>query len=467
MTHLQYFYEISKIPRPSGKEEKIADYLCEFAEKHGLEYYRDENRNVLINKQPSEGYENAPSFCIQGHTDMVCEKDIDSDHDFSKDPIDVYEENGMLKAHGTTLGADNGAAVAIMLALLSEDHKTPYLQCLFTAEEETGLCGASSFDYSKITADFMINIDGEEEDEILTSCAGGLRVKLENKYPTEEKDECVKITVGGLAGGHSGADIDKNRTNASLVMFELISRLCKKGARLCFFEGGSKDNAITPYAVATVACDAGLVNEESKKLKEELLPALCDEDKSIYINIEKTNGGSCISNEDTESVCSLVSKLKTGIIKMSSSVEGFVSTSANMGVVKIENGAVELCLSVRSEDDEERNSVWEEYARVSKTYGYSSEKGQEYPGWKFKESSRLRGLYADAYKTVTGKDIKITAIHAGLECGIISGALPSLDIIAIGPQMNYVHTTAEFMEIESFNRVFKTVSLCLERSKDI
>ena len=149
MTHLQYFYEISKIPRPSGKEEKIADYLCEFAEKHGLEYYRDENRNVLINKQPSEGYENAPSFCIQGHTDMVCEKDIDSDHDFSKDPIDVYEENGILKARGTTLGADNGAAVAIMLALLSGDYKTPYLQCLFTAEEETGLCGASSFDYSR------------------------------------------------------------------------------------------------------------------------------------------------------------------------------------------------------------------------------------------------------------------------------------------------------------------------------
>lgn len=467
MTHLQYFYEISKIPRPSGKEEKIADYLCEFAKKHGLEYYRDDNRNVLINKQASKGYENAPAFCIQGHTDMVCEKEIDSAHDFDKDPIDVYEENGMLKAHGTTLGADDGAAVAIMLALLSGDHNTPYLQCLFTAEEETGLYGASGFDYSKIKAEYMINIDGEEEDEILTSCAGGLRVKLEKKYPSFHKQECVKITVGGLAGGHSGADIDKNRTNASVVMFELLSRLSKHGARLGFFEGGSKENAITPYAVAVVDCDVDTALGEGEKLKAELFDGLCKEDEGLYINVEKTNGCKCILNSDTKSICSLVSKLKTGVIKMSDSVEGFVSTSANLGVVKVENGLVKLYLSVRSEDDSERNSVWEEYAKTAKNHGYHAEKGQEYPGWKFKEDSRLRGLYADAYRSVTGKDIKINAIHAGLECGIISGALPSLDIIAIGPQMNYVHTTSEFMEIDSFDRVFKTVCLCLERAKDI
>ena len=300
MTHLEYFYEISKIPRPSGEEGKIADYLCDFAKKHGLEYYRDDGRNVLINKPASKGYENAPCFCLQGHTDMVCEKELSSDHDFSKDPIDIYVEDGKLKAHGTTLGADDGAAISIMLALLSGDYNMPRLQCLFTAEEETGLYGAGSFDYSLIDAEYMINIDGEEENEILASCAGGLRAKLVKAYPTAPADKCFKVIVNGLAGGHSGSDIDKNRANASLLMFRLISKLSDFGIRLAFFEGGSKENAITPYATAVVSCNENVLGKAVDEFKKEVLATISEEDAGFDISVTDADPMEIHIQKDTE-----------------------------------------------------------------------------------------------------------------------------------------------------------------------
>lgn len=464
MTHLQYFYEISKIPRPSGSEEKIAQYLCDFAKKHGLEYYTDENRNVLINKPASTGYENAPAFCLQGHTDMVCEKEISSTHDFTSDPIQIYEKDGKLSANGTTLGADDGAAIGIMLALLESTEPMPRLQCLFTAEEETGLFGASSFDYSKIYADYMINIDGEEEGEILTSCAGGLRVKMQKQLEVKNANNCVKITVSGLAGGHSGSDINKNRANASVIMLQLIKRA---KAPLCFFEGGSKENAITPYAVSVVEGDAEQIRKCADELVNELKGGLCPEDMNLEITVEPTETLCSISLDETMALCNMMQEIKHGVIRMSDDMEGFVSTSANVGVVKIENGSVYICVSVRSENDDEKYAVYEEYDAVCRKYGFSCEQGQGYPGWRFRKESRLRTLYAKAYKQVTGKDIKISAIHAGLECGLISGALPSLDIIAIGPDMSFVHTTAEYIDISSFDRVFETVRLCLKTAIEI
>ncbi len=467
MTHLEYFYEISKIPRPSGEEERIADYLCEFAKKHGLEYFRDNGRNVLINKPASKGYENAPCFCLQGHTDMVCEKELTSAHDFTKDPIDIYVDGGKLKARGTTLGGDDGAAVSIMLALLAGDYKLPKLQCLFTAEEETGLFGASCFDYSLIDAEYMINIDGEEEDEILASCAGGLRAKLVKKYETSYAENCFKITVNGLAGGHSGADIHKNRANASLLIFRLVSKLAPFGVRLASFEGGSKENAITQYATAVVECDENALIKTVEEFKNEISKTLTDEDKGFDVTVCKEASTPAMSADDTQELSALAQSLKSGVIRMSSDVEGLVSTSSNLGVVRVENGTAKLYYSVRSEDDEEKQAVWAEYEQTATKLGFTAEKGQEYPGWKFRRESHLRTLYADAYKAVSGRDIKVNAIHAGLECGIISGALPNLDIIAIGPQMEYVHTTAEAMDIDSFARVFETVKLCLERAKDI
>ena len=468
MTHLEYFYEIAKIPRSSGEEEKIADYLCEFAKSHGLEYYRDNGRNVLINKPASKGYENAPVFCIQGHTDMVCEKELDVEHDFTKDPIDVYvTDDGKLKARGTTLGADDGAALSIMLALLASDYEMPRLQCLFTAEEETGLFGASSFDYSLIDAEYMINIDGEEEDEILASCAGGLRAKLNKEYKTAGTGSCYKITVNGLAGGHSGSDIHKNRANASLLIFNLILKLENYGARLASFEGGSKENAITPYAVAVVECDKEALEKTVKEFKEEIFKTLCEEDKNLSITVTDAESMPAMSAEDTKELATLATSLKSGVIRMSDDVEGLVSASSNLGVVRVDSGKASLYYSVRAEDDEEKQAIWEEYTKIAEKSGFSYERGQEYPGWKFKKESRLRTLYAEAYKEISGKDIKVNAIHAGLECGIISGALPKLDIIAIGPQMEYVHTTAEAMQIDSFNRVFETVKLCLKKAESL
>ncbi len=467
----KYFDQICKIPRGSGNEKGMVEYLRKFAAEHGLECYIDDHNNVLISKPATVGYEDLPTVALQGHTDMVCQKTADSDHDFNTDPIEWYVDGEYIKAKNTSLGADDGAAVCIMLTLLaSADVPHPTLRCLFTAEEETGLFGAHGFDYSKINdAEYMINIDGEEEYEVLCSCAGGVRLHLNKTCIYTENRPCVRIMLDGLCGGHSGADIHLNRINANIALCAFLKSLSLEfPVQLAHFEGGTVDNAISPRAFAVVS---GITAEEAealgKKFESMLLSTATDADKGLFIKTLDVGTFDVIDSTATVEFINTVCELKHGVVKMSEDVPGLVQTSANVGIIDFKEGKFDIHISTRSSVEKEKNELCDSNAAVGEKYGFIPERGQSYPGWDFKKDSKLRPLYAMAFaKTHGGKEPTVSAIHAGLECGIISGHLPELDIIAIGPEMSGVHSPAEQLQISSVGRIYDTITELLRSLKD-
>ncbi len=471
----EYFDDICKIPRGSGNELGMVEYLRKFAEGHGLEFYTDEHRNVLITKSATEGYETCPVVALQGHTDMVCQKTSDSTHDFKNDPIEWYTDGEYIKAKDTSLGADDGAAVCMMLCMLaSSDIPHPKLHCLFTAEEETGLFGAHGFDYSKIKDSvYMVNIDGEEEYEVLCSCAGGVRLHLNKEHAFESEAECIKISLDGLCGGHSGADIHRYRINANVALSRLLKKISENcDIALSEFVGGTVDNAISPRAYCIISgVDQASASETCSKV-DATLRALIDEygnteDNGFYFNVTKAGRCKVINSSNTLAFINTMLKLEHGVLAMSEDIEGLVKTSANIGVVDFKNGLCDIHISIRSSVEAEKNALCDYNASVGEKYGFTPERGQAYPGWDFKKESVLRQLYAEAFKkTHGGKTAKINAIHAGLECGIISGHLPELDIIAIGPEMSGVHSPAEKLEIASVGRIYDTIVELLRSLRD-
>ncbi len=457
-----FFDDICKIPHGSGNEDGIVAYLTEFASSNNLSCYTDKNKNVLITKSATAGYEHLPPIALQGHTDMVCQKTADSTHDFLTAPIEWYIDGEYIKAKDTSLGADDGAAVCMMLCLLeSQTIEHPKLHCLFTSEEETGLLGAETFDYSKISdAKYMINIDGEEEWEVLCSCAGGARLNLTKSYETCPSDTCVKISLDGLCGGHSGADIHKNRINANIALAELLDRVFSVSPfDLCEFVGGTVDNAISSCAYCVISgVTASQISDICDTYKAQLLDSASDEDKGFALIVEDTESRLCADRVFTREFISCILGIKCGVVKMSEDVDGLVQTSANIGVVELKNGSVDIHISIRSSVEDEKHDLCDFNAQIGKKYGFSAVSGHEYPGWNFKKDSALRPLYSQAFsKTHGGKMPMINAIHAGLECGIISGHLPDLDIIAIGPEMSGVHSPAEKLDISSVGRIYDTI----------
>ncbi len=453
----------------------MVKYLCDFAEKHNLTYYTDEHKNVLISRSATPGYEALPVVALQGHTDMVCQKTTDSDHDFSKDPIEWYTDGDYIKAKNTSLGADDGAAVCIMLTLLSSsDLPLPALHCLFTAEEETGLFGAHGFDYSRIEdSEYMINIDGEEEYEVLCSCAGGVRLHLNKEHKLRAEEDCIKISLDGLCGGHSGADIHKRRLNANVALAHLLDKISKNYCiKLAQFEGGTVDNAISPRAYCILSgIDQEAATSLCAKFRETLMAQISEygntEDRGLYFDIAPAGKHKVTDTSDTLDFIAAMCKLKHGVLAMSDDIEGLVQTSANIGVVDFNNGLCDIHISIRSSVEKEKNELCDHNASIGIKYGFIPERGQAYPGWDFKKNSKLRPLYSNAFaKTHDGKLPQINAIHAGLECGIISGHLPNLDIIAIGPEMSGVHSPAERLQISSVGRIYDTIVELLRSLKD-
>lgn len=457
----EYFYKVCSVPRNSGKEEKIAAFLLAFAAEHGLESYTDEHRNVLISKPATPGYEDRPGVILQGHTDMVCVTDTRVIHDFYSDPIEYYEENGKVRARGTTLGADDGAAIALMLSLLDDDTlQHPALQCLFTAEEETGLCGATGFDASKITSGYMINIDSEEEGTAIVSCAGGKRLHFMKYCPLPPVNRDVyTVRVYGLAGGHSGTDINKNRTNANVFLAGMLKRMAMSDTvYIASFKGGVKDNAIASSAEAVIACDPTVIAS--------VCNGFCGfegDDSEGIVSYDNCGFAPCMNAEDSASVIKLLTSLYNGVIEMSSDIPGLVETSQNIGIVNVKNGDCVVYTSLRSADDGKKEQSAMLQTALGESLGFRVKPGQEYPGWEYKKDSRLRQIYIDAYKAVHGgKEPTVCALHAGLECGIFTGKLPALDIISIGPTMENVHTIKEELDIESVGYLCDTVELMLK-----
>lgn len=463
---LAYFEELCKIPHGSGNEEAVARYIENFALERGLFVIRDKNNNVFIRKEASEGYENVPAYLLQGHTDMVCAKETSSNHNFETDALDLYMENGWLRARGTTLGGDDGIAVAFMLALLDgEIENHPTLECLFTVEEETGLGGAESFDYSVVTAKKMINLDSESEGEVCAGCAGGVRSKI-SFTPALEKSsgDVITLSIDGLFGGHSGVEINCGRANAIAMMVNILKQIGKEQElALVSLVGGEKDNAIPRM------CEAKFVVENSEsalaaieRLDDEIRNTLCEADKGLKISVSVDAD---VEEVDTlvqsEKLLNMLSEIKVGVLAMSAHLEGLVEFSRNLGVIEVNEGGAYITYSSRSAKEEQIDlSVDQVNAEVEKLGAAVRHTGR-YPGWDFLPESDLRDTYVRKFKEIMGKDVHTVVIHAGLECGIIKSRIPDMDIISIGPNMRNIHTPDEALQLESCERLFKVLCAVL------
>ncbi len=467
---MEYFEKISSIPRASYKEERVADYLCEFAESRGLEYYRDGTNNVLINLPATKGREGVPALLLQGHTDMVCEKNAGVSHDFDSEGLELYEENGFIKARGTTLGADDGVAVATMLYVLDGgvcEHGA--VQCLFTASEEVGLDGAKSFDYSRIFARKMINMDSPEENVVIAGCAGGQRTSMAFAVsPCERTGEAVRITLGGLYGGHSGEDINRGRANANKLMGKLLYALLGEGTHLVSVCGGSKDNAIPRECTALLLTDnADELKKKCESMEKALAIGLSESDKafSVKCQLEGRRTLACPDDKTAQAVVFIMHSVDNGIFDMNHNVNGLVEWSRNLGIVACDANEAELVFSTRSSYPERLDLSEAELDGYARMLGASIRHYNRYPGWSFAKESEVRDEYTEAFSRLLGYAPEVTVIHAGLECGFISEAVPDMDIISCGPNVYDLHSPDERMEKASFERFFGVIKAMIEGQK--
>lgn len=474
-----YFEEISAIPRGSGNEKGISDYLVKFAEERNLEVYQDEALNVIIREPGSHGREDHPAVMLQGHMDMVCEKLSGVEHDFENEGIHLEVKDGILRAKGTTLGADNGAAVALMLAVLDDDSLAhPPLECVFTTEEEVGLNGAKTLDKSMIRARTMINLDSEEEGIATVSCAGGLRIDCTRQVRREQaKGTLVTITIEGLLGGHSGSDIDKERQNANQLMARLVYQLMKQtDGKLVSFSGGNKDNAIPRECQASLIYENG--NEdgnhkgrgaaEAEKLARHMADTLAEEITpfepgfTCRVDVEKDAAASAVPAPDGEAFIRMIYLAPNGIQRRNVK-DNFVVTSTNLGVARADEEELRIVFSPRSSVASLQEEMKERLGLLADTFGFGTSYRGEYPGWAYREESEIRQIFQDSYREMTGEELKIEAIHAGLECGLFCDAIPGMDAIAVGPSIYDCHTPDEHLHLDSFERFYQLLADVLGR----
>ena len=454
-----YFEEICAIPHGSGNTKPISDYLVAFAKKHGLRHIQDDLNNVIIFGEGTCGMEDHEPVIIQGHMDMVCEKDEDCPIDMDVQGLDVTHDGEFVFAKGTTLGGDDGIAVAYALALLAD--KTiahPPLEVVITVDEETGMFGAAGIDLSMLKGRKLLNIDSEEEGIFTVSCAGGARGTI--RLPLERRavyGPCVRLTVEGLQGGHSGVEIHKNRANANKVMGLFLERV-QKLMPLCItkLQGGAKDNAI-PRSCQVTLVALGMyierINDIAAQLQQEIREQYDEPEAIIRGDDVDALGGNALTTECTAKVIGLLNAAPNGIQAWSKDIEGLVQTSLNLGVAELDED-LRLTFAVRSSVNKEKRELLDRLAELAKFYdGTYSEMG-EYPAWEYKQDSTLRDTMVQAYTDMFGAEPQVVAIHAGLECGLLSEKLPGLDCVSIGPQMHDIHTSRERLDIASTERTW-------------
>ena len=467
------FEEICGIPHGSGNTDAISDYCVAFAKEHNLECEKDEHNNVIIRKNATPGYENHPTVIIQGHLDMVCEKKPDSSHDFMKDGLDLYVEDGYVKAKGTTLGGDDGIAVAYALAILEDKTMMhPAIEAVFTVDEEIGMHGADAMDMSSLKGKYLLNIDSEEEGILLTSCAGGLTasITIPVSYMDvfEDAKECV-IEIGGLMGGHSGTEIICGRANAHKILGRLLLRMNQTVRYgIASIEGGSKDNVIACNAkvkVFVVGEDVDTLKEVADELCKELLTEYRGVDDGLFIKVSENEAshGKIIDYKARECLTFLLVNAPNGVMKMSADIDGLVETSLNCGVLNLDEDSIHMGFSVRSSVESAKWALYEQLEYLAEFLGCECENFGSYPGWQYKADSKLREIMLEVYKEQYGKDPQVTAIHAGLECGIFADRIPGIDIVSYGPDICDIHTVKERLNIESAARVWEFTKEVLKR----
>ena len=461
-TVFDYFEQICAIPHGSGNTKVISDYLVSFAKGQGLPYIQDADNNVIIFKPGTPGYENHSPVILQGHMDMVCEKDADCSLDMETDGLDITHDGEYVFAKGTTLGGDDGIAVAISLALLaSRDIPHPPLEVLITVDEEIGLLGAASVDLSQLKGRTLLNLDSEEEGIFTVSCAGGATATITMPAPKHPVyGPCIRLTVEGLQGGHSGVEIHKNRANANKVMGELLGRIQKimplSITSLC---GGAKDNAI-PRSCQVTAVMLGMnvepINEIIETLQAEIRGNFDEPEAVVRGENVEALGGNALSAELSSKVISLMCAVPNGVQAMSQEIPGLVQTSLNLGIAKLDENLT-LTFSVRSSVNAEKQALLQKLQELASFHDAAYSQMGEYPAWEYKKESTLRDTMVRIYREMFDKDPQVVAIHAGLECGLLSEKLPGLDCVSIGPQMHDIHTSREKLGIASTQRTWQFI----------
>lgn len=471
-----YFEEICNIPHGSGNTKALSDYCIQFARERGLQYYQDEWNNVIIKKEASKGYENVPTIILQGHLDMVCEKLAGCEHDFLKDPLSLTVDGDEVYANGTTLGGDDGIAIAYALAILDDDSIAhPPLEIVMTTEEETGMDGAQNLDCSQISGKYMINIDSEEEGSVLVSCAGGITVY--STFPiTYKKASGIEYTflVDGLKGGHSGTDIDKQRANAILLLGRFLSLLETKNLSpsILRIEGGGKDNAIPREGSLTF-----LLKEESEEKLREILHQFEQlikieyqvSDPSISFSLkrgEEKREMDVFSDNCKQTILTFLLNAFHGVFTMSMDTPGIVESSSNLGIVQTKKEQISFCFATRSSKESLRDFLVDKYKTLTSSLGGDVSVRGAYPAWEYKTDSNLRCLAIDKYKELTQKELTVLSIHAGLECGIFTSKIKDLDVISIGPDILDIHTPMERLRISSVARMYEYLLILLKDAKD-
>lgn len=454
-----YFQEISAVPRGSEHNEAISDYLVAFAKEHQLFVYQDASYNVVIRKEAAKGYENLPGIILQGHMDMVCEKESGVEHDFTNEGLDLAVDGDYLYAKGTTLGGDDGIALAYGLAILADDTKEyPMIELVATTDEEIGMFGAKALDTGVLKGKYLINLDTEEEGSLLVGCAGGLRGNIILKLDRDEKDGiCYECHVSGLLGGHSGCEIDKNRVNAALLLGRLLFEMETPFA-LVSMKGGTKDNAIPREAKAVLVVDekdASAFEEEFQKrtaMYQDEYTSF-EPDMKICLRKEAQAGASVIAKEQTDKILFLLNTAPNGVQAMSGDIKGLVESSLNMGIFEAEE-EMKASYSVRSSAAGYKEYLSKKLACLAKSIGASYQEEGNYPAWLYRKESVLREKMVEVFRRFYQKEPVVEVIHAGLECGLLSEKMPELDMVAIGPDILDIHTPKEKLSIPSAIRVY-------------
>lgn len=458
-----YFEDICSIPHGSGNMNKISQYCVDFAKEHQLEYMVDEMKNVIIIKEATPGYENAEPIILQGHLDMVCEKRPDKEKDFLTEGLDLCTDGKLIWADGTTLGGDDGIAVAYCLALLAaKDLQHPRLEVVLTVDEETGLYGAEAIDLSMLKGKKLINLDSEEEGVFTVGCAGGVTLICDIPVFTEDMEgEVYELKVTGLLGGHSGVEIHKGRGNSNVILGRVLLAIGQKmGLDIIKMEGGSKDNAIPRHSVAQVLIPAeegakfeALVKEQEEILKNELHAS----DAGIRLELTAKGEGNVEVLDATSKVTALhaLNNIPNGIQAYSMDMEGLVETSLNMGIMSMDGENLKMSFAVRSSIESAKQYLTDKVLMFVDMLGGSCELKGDYPGWAYNPKSDLRETFVKVYREMYGEEPVVEAIHAGLECGLFTKKIDGLDSISVGPNMHNVHTSEETLEVGSVQRTWE------------
>lgn len=453
----KWFYELNQHPRSSGKEKEVSDFLVNFAKERNLEVYQDEILNVIIKKPGTPGYENSETVIIQGHMDMVCVKGSDSDHNFDTDPIEMIVDGDILRANNTTLGGDDGIAVAYGLAILdSKDIPHPPIELLITTNEETGMDGAIALKGDHLTGTRLINIDNEEEGVLLVSCSGGANVDTFFNVEREANNSpAIEIKISGLKGGHSGSEIDRQRGNAIKILSRLLVDV-SSDIKIASIKGGLKHNSVPNYIDCVVASDN--LDKVKKNIEEifDLIKAeYAVEDPSLKLDVVDASASEVYTSKLSCDLIEYLYLLPDGVQYISKDIEGLVQTSLNNAIISEEDGKIRLVTSVRSCIKSSQDEIVGRILVLAKRFGADTKIYATYPAWQFEKESKIRDIAVETYKKMYGKEPVISSIHAGLECGILKGILPDADMISIGPDIFDAHTEKEHLYISSVQRVWE------------